>query len=180
MENAQSLWFAVYTAPRHEKRVEQHLEQRGIEHFLPLYRKQSKWKDGSKVIVSLPLFPSYLFVRIPRDRRSRVLAIPSVVGFVSGLGRIPEALPEHEIESLRASLSFYKVEPHPNLILEPGHAATICTGPFAGRRGLVVRTKANMRVILTLDLIQRNISVECDASDLEASESSRDSRYLVA
>ena len=54
-------WFAVYTTCRHEKRVAQHLEQREIEHFLPIYRTQHTWKDGSRVMVDLPLVSGICF-----------------------------------------------------------------------------------------------------------------------
>jgi hypothetical protein len=66
-------WFAVYTTCRHEKRVGQHLGQREIEHFLPLYRSDRKWRDGSKATIELPLFPCYMFVRIAKFDRVRVL-----------------------------------------------------------------------------------------------------------
>jgi hypothetical protein len=60
-------WFAAYTSPRHEKRVNQQLEMREIEHYLPLYRTQRKWSDGSRVTLDLPLFPGYIFVCIQRN-----------------------------------------------------------------------------------------------------------------
>ena len=59
-----SHWFAVYTTARHEKRVAQHFQQRGIEYFLPLYQVPRKWRNGLRVTIELPLFPNYLFVRV--------------------------------------------------------------------------------------------------------------------
>ena len=56
-------WFAVFTTPRHEKQVEEYFRILEIESFLPLTRARRRWKDGSKGIVELPLFPSYTFVR---------------------------------------------------------------------------------------------------------------------
>jgi len=50
-----SSWFALYTASRHEKRVAEHLGQREIECFLPLYSSKRKWSDGSRVTLELPL-----------------------------------------------------------------------------------------------------------------------------
>ena len=52
-------WFAVYTCPRHEKRVKRQLELRHIRCALPLYRALHRWKDRRKE-VELPLFPSYI------------------------------------------------------------------------------------------------------------------------
>ena len=49
-------WYAVYTAPRHEKRIAQQMEERRLLNFLPVYRSVRRWKDRKKIL-DLPLFP---------------------------------------------------------------------------------------------------------------------------
>ena len=61
-------WYAAYTIANHEKRVAKQLEQKSVEHFLPLYDSVRRWKDR-RVKLQLPLFPGYLFVRIPLSER---------------------------------------------------------------------------------------------------------------
>jgi transcription antitermination factor NusG len=158
-------WFAVYTASRHEKRVAQHLAQREIEHYLPLYRSARKWSDGSKVILDLPLFPGYLFVHIRRTERVRVLEVPGALAVVGGSGREPIPMPDDAIESLRTGLHLRAVEPHP--LLRIGQRARIRSGALAGMEGIVLRKKNNLRMVLTLEYIQRSIAVEVSADDLE-------------
>ncbi|HKD92231.1 MAG TPA: transcription termination/antitermination NusG family protein, partial [Terriglobales bacterium] len=68
-------WYAAQTCSRHEKRVSEYLGSRSIESFLPLYTTQRRWADR-KARVELPLFPGYLFVRIPLAERLRVLDLP--------------------------------------------------------------------------------------------------------
>ena len=46
-------WYAVYTSPRHEKRVREHLEHRRVECFLPLFRTIHRWNNGCKAQVEL-------------------------------------------------------------------------------------------------------------------------------
>lgn len=75
-------WYAIYTSPRHEKRVHEHLSYRNVESFLPLYRTIHRWKNGCKPLVELPLFPGYLFVKIGQPQRVRVLEVPGVLSFV--------------------------------------------------------------------------------------------------
>lgn len=162
-------WFAVYTSPRHEKRVGQYLRQKEIEHYLPLYQTQRRWSDGSKVTLDLPLFPGYLFVRIDRRERVRVLEVPGVLSFVGGTGRQPVSLPEAEIGSLRAGLSVRRAEPHP--LLTVGQRARIRTGALAGMEGIVVRLKNSLRVVLTMDLIRQSVAVEVDGTELEVLDS---------
>jgi transcription antitermination factor NusG len=162
-------WFAVYTSPRHEKRVSQYLSMRKIEHYLPLYRTRCKWKDGSRVILDLPLFPGYLFVRIDASERVQVLQVPGVLSFVGGTGRQPATLPEADINALRSGLPLRHAEPHP--LLTVGHRARIRSGALAGMVGVVVRRKNSLRVVLTMDLIRQSISVEVDESELETLDS---------
>ena len=164
-----SSWFAVYTSSRHEKRVQQHLSQRGIEHFLPLYRSQRKWSDGSRVTLDLPLFPGYIFVSIRRFERVRVLEVPGVLAIVGGTGREPAPLPETEMSVLRSGLHLRHVEPHP--FLTAGQKVRIRAGALAGMEGIVVRMKNSLRVVLTMDLILQSIAVEVDARELEPVDS---------
>jgi transcription termination factor NusG len=49
-------WYAVYTYPRHEKKVFEQLVLREIESFLPYYRALHKWRNGCRVEVQVPLF----------------------------------------------------------------------------------------------------------------------------
>jgi len=160
-----SPWFAVYTTSRHEKRVAQHMGQREIEHFLPLYRANRKWRDGSKVTVELPLFPCYMFVRIPRFDRVRVLNVPGVLAIVTGTGGDPAPLSGDAIEGLKAGLCEQKVEPHE--LLRVGEMARIRSGAFAGMEGVVMRRRSGCRIVLTLEQIMRSVAVEVDEDDLE-------------
>ncbi|MGD0732190.1 MAG: UpxY family transcription antiterminator [Terracidiphilus sp.] len=165
----ESNWFAVYTASRHEKRVAQHLSQREIEFYLPLYRSARKWSDGSKVTLELPLFPGYLFVHIKRNERARVLNVPGALAVVGGSGREPVPLPDEAIDALRTGLHLRAAEPYP--LLTAGQRARIRSGALAGMEGVVVRMKNSLRVVLTLEHIMQSIAVEVNAEDLEPLES---------
>ena len=158
-------WFAVYTTCRHEKRLALHFAHREIEHFLPLYRSERKWRDGSKVTLDLPLFPGYIFVRIGRMDRVRVLSVPGALAVVGGTGRGPAPVPDAAIEALRSGLQSGKIEPHP--LLTFGQRVRICSGALAGMEGVVVRKKSGFRVVLTLQQIMQSIAVEVDEEDVE-------------
>lgn len=162
---AAASWFAVYTTCRHEKRIAQHLAQRGIEHYLPLYRADRKWRDGSRVTLELPLFPSYIFVRISRSERVSVLSVPGTLTVVGGTGGTPAPVADAAIEALRAGLQQYPIEPHP--LLRVGEFARIRSGAFAGMSGIVVRKKSGFRIVLTLEQIMQSVAVELDEDDVE-------------
>jgi len=157
-------WFAVFTTPRHEKRVETHLQHREIENFLPLYRTQRQWKDGSKGMLQLPLFSSYIFVRIGCYGRVPVLKVPGVISIV-GCGVQPLPIPDSYIHWLREGLQQGKIEPHP--YLAAGAKVRIRSGAMAGMEGVLLRRKNNFRVVLTLEMIMRSVTVEVEIDDIE-------------
>jgi len=157
-------WYAAYTSANHEKRVAEQLGVRSIEHFLPLYESVRRWKDR-RMTLQLPLFPGYVFVRMALRDRLQVLQLPGVARLVGFNGK-PTALPKEEIEGLRTGLADgLRAQPHP--YLTAGRRAHIRCGPLTGLEGIVLRLKGKWRVVLSLDLIQRAISVEVDASSLE-------------
>ncbi len=156
-------WYAAYTCAQHEKRVAAELGVRKVEHFLPLYSSVRRWKDR-RMQLELPLFPGYVFVRLALRERLRVLQIPSVVRLVGFSGQ-PAALPDSEIEIMRSGLSqSLRAEPHPFLTV--GRRVRITAGPFAGLEGVLQRKKSSLRVIVTLELIQRSVAVDVDVADV--------------
>jgi transcription antitermination factor NusG len=169
VSNLAPRWFAVYTAPRHEKRIAEHFEQRHIEAFLPVYRSRRYWKDGSKTVLELPLFPSYIFVHIALANRVPVLEVPGVLALVS-CGRCPVPLPDLEVETLREGLAVCKAEPHPYLVV--GERVRVRVGPFAGMEGVLLRKSNNFRVVLTMMQIMQSVAIEVNESDVESATSS--------
>lgn len=157
-------WFAAYTFSCHEKRVAQHLSTHHIECFLPVHKKINRWKNGLRMLIEKPLFPGYVFVKMDRKDRVRVLEISGVHSIV-GAGRQPIPLPYEEIEALRRGMHLLNAEPHP--LLKFGEKVLIRKGPLEGVAGIVVRQKNSTRIVLTLDLIMKSISVEVDNEDLE-------------
>jgi transcription antitermination factor NusG len=159
-----SEWFAAYTIPRHEKAVGRQFDARQIQSFLPLYRALRRWKNGCKVVVEQPLFPSYIFVCIDRRESVKVLQVPGVLTIVSA-GRELASLPTSEVEALRAGLPLRHFEPHSYLVV--GEKVRIIAGSFAGMSGVLVRKKNNLRVVLTLDLIRQSFAVEVGIDEIE-------------
>jgi transcription antitermination factor NusG len=157
-------WFAVYTTSCHEKRVAEHCQVRDIESFLPTYQSTRRWRNGCTVSIESPLFPGYVFIRVNQTHKVRVLELPGVVSIV-GAARQPTPLPDADIEALRSGIHLLKAEPHPCLNL--GDKVKIRNGPLAGMTGILVRKKNGLRVVLTLELIMKSISVEIDEQDLE-------------
>jgi len=158
------VWLAAYTTPRHEKSVARHFDTRGVEYFLPLHKAVHRWKNGCKVVVESPLFPSYIFARTERKFATRLLDVPGVLAVV-GAGRNASAIPDQEIEVLRSELPLRKFEPHAHLLV--GSKVRIASGPMLGICGILVRKKTGLRVVLSVDIIRQSVAVEVDADEVE-------------
>jgi len=157
-------WFALYTRHQHEKTVAQFLSGKGIAVFLPLYEAAHRWKDRVKHL-SLPLFPNYVFVFAGFDRRGAILSTPGVYDFVR-LGGLPVPVPEEEIGAVRRVVEQgLHAEPHP--FLKYGDRVRVKSGPLEGVDGILIRKKSFYRLVLSVELLARSISVEVEAADVE-------------
>jgi transcription antitermination factor NusG len=159
-----SCWWAVYTRHHHEKIVARMLSGKGLEVFLPLYESTRRWKDRNKML-SLPLFPCYLFVRGGYDRRLQVVTTPGVHMLLSDGERVA-IVPEAEIQAIRKTVeAAVRVEPHP--FLKCGERVRIKRGALEGVEGILVRKSNRNRMVLSFDLLAQSVAVEIDAADVE-------------
>jgi transcription antitermination factor NusG len=169
LENREVRWYAVYTCPRHEKKVAQQLGQRCVEAYLPLYRAVRRWNQR-RAEVQLPLFPGYVFTRIQLRERLRVLEVPGVVRLV-GSGARPAPMADEEMAAVRNCLDLRTAQPYP--YLGAGKRVRISTGPLAGLEGVIQRRKGRARIVVSIDCIMRSIAIELEACDVELLTSRR-------
>jgi transcription antitermination factor NusG len=162
-------WWAVYTRHQHEKAVADVLSAKGFEVFLPLYQSLRTWKDRKKVI-SLPLFPCYVLVRLDVSRRLQVVSTPGV-HMILGQGGRDCAVPESDIEAIRRSVQgCSRVEPHP--FLKCGERVRVMRGSLEGLEGILIRKRNIYRLILSVDMLAQSVAVELSASDVEPATAS--------
>lgn len=158
-------WFAIQTRSRHEKVVRSQLEMRNVETFLPTMRRVSQWTDRKKEI-EVPLFAGYCFGKFTIADRLPVLQSQGVVRLVGSRDR-PEPIPDEEIESLRkliSSPSAYVCCPY----LREGTSVEVIRGPLQGVKGRLVREARSCRLVLSINLIQRAVTIEIDAASVAA------------
>jgi transcription antitermination factor NusG len=149
-----------------EKKTAQRLASHEIEYFLPSYRSVRQWKDR-RVTLEMPLFPGYIFVRLPFLERSRVLTLPNVVGLVGG--KSPSIVSVEEIDCIRKGIDFGNAAPHPTLAV--GQRVMITSGVLSGMQGTLLRGQNNTRVVISVDSIGRSFAVDVDISCLKPMES---------
>ena len=160
-------WFALYVQVNHEREVAKRLEQKYIDSFLPLIERWSKRRDRRKK-VHVPLFPGYVFVRTILDNYSHVHIVktPGALTLV-GNSEGPLPIPLYQIESLQTLLG----TPAPvtlNPYLKEGDWVHVVRGPLSGCMGILLRHNPKKgRLIVSVDIICRSVSVELDVEDVE-------------
>ncbi len=162
-----SAWWALYTRHQHEKVVAEMLSAKGFEVFLPLYESVRRWKDRKKLL-SLPLFPCYVFVRGGLNRHLQIVTTPGV-HMVLYRGEHVAIIPEEEISAIRMAVGgMSSVEPHP--FLKCGERVRVTRGTLEGVEGILIRKKNRFRLVLSVDMLAQSVAVEIDASEVEPAE----------
>lgn len=156
-------WYALYTCSRHEKIVHVQLTAKAIEAYLPLYTRLRRWNDRT-ALVDLPLFPGYLFVRIPLSARLRVLTVPGIVRLVGFNGKL-SSLADEEIHAIKTAVALQVAESCP--YLAEGKRIRVTNGPLKGLEGIVTRRKGRLRAVVSVHSIMQSFSVEVDAVDTQ-------------
>lgn len=129
-------WFAVYTRPRWEKKVNQLFAEKGLESYCPLNKVRRKWSDRVKVIEE-PLFKSYVFVKACNEDRMSVRMTPGAINFVYWLGK-PAVIKEKEITAIKRFLDEYEnVEARP-VQLKINQRVRITKGTLMDQEGKVL------------------------------------------
>jgi transcription antitermination factor NusG len=159
-----SPWWAVYTRHQHEKVVADMLSAKGFQVFLPLYESTRRWKDR-RMVLSLPLFPCYVFVRGGMDRKLQVVTTPGI-HMILYRGEQIAVIPDQEIQSIQRVVDGpSSVEPHP--FLKCGTRVRVIRGSLEGVEGILTRKKNLFRLVISVDMLAQSVAVEVHASDVE-------------
>lgn len=160
-------WYAVQTRARHERVVVQRFRDKGLTTFLPLVTEVRRWSDRRKSI-ELPLFSCYVFVKImsTNEDRLRVLRTDSVFDFV-GVPRQGTPIPDEQIDAVRTIVE-ERLDWETYPFLKIGQRVRIRSGALDGVEGLLVSRDGKRSVVVSVDAIQRSLSVRVEGYEIEA------------
>ena len=158
-ESGLERWYALHVRSRHEKSVSAQLEAKECNVFLPLYLARRQWVDRRKTL-ALPLFPGYVFCLFDASAQSHVLATSGVIDVVR-IGAQAAPVETSEIDAIRRIIEApVAAEPHPALVR--GERVTLCAGPLRGLAGTLVEIRSTLRLVVSVQLLQRSVLVEIE------------------
>ncbi|MBY0482012.1 MAG: UpxY family transcription antiterminator [Chitinophagaceae bacterium] len=152
-------WYALYTKPRWEKKIDAVLIKKGIESWCPLNKIERQWSDRKK-IVEEPLFKSYIFVHIDMKNKLPVLQTDGILNFVHYLGK-PAVIKEEEIDLIKHYLA--EKDARVSLISREGFEEStkirVNHGVFMGKEGTVLKN-AKKKIFVKLQTLGQVMVVE--------------------
>lgn len=166
MHESSKKWFAIYTKPRWEKKINTKLLNKGIESWCPVQKQQRQWSDRKKIIED-PLFKSYVFVRIEDTERTKVLMTEGVLQFVHYLKK-PAVIRDEEIELIRSYLLEKDVQVSVENLkqFEEKDLVVISKGVFMDSEGVVIKG-GKRKVYVRLESLDQLMVVEFPAEHLK-------------
>jgi len=152
-------WLVLRTRSRHENKVEEALQRKQVEAYLPK-RMGVTVQRGRRHRTETPLFPGYVFVRPQPHQYEGMRFVPGSCGLVMMAGKAAQ-LPERDLDAVKLLVqSGHDYDTHPQLIA--GTRVRIVSGPLAGVHGELVRIKQQQLVVINVDVVGKSVRVEVD------------------
>jgi transcriptional antiterminator RfaH len=155
-------WFVIYTKPQHEKKVCATLLKEKIVSYLPTTKKLRTWCDRKKYIES-PLFPSYVFVHLTNVQSYlQSLHIDGILYYLR-FGKKIATISETVIENIKKITRYGCEVEISQEVFHKGMTLLIQDGPFTGMNCEVVQYQGKDKIIVRIDLLNRNILLNLSA-----------------
>lgn len=155
-------WKVLFVKPKTEKKVAEYCSLYKIPFYLPL-REKTRTYQRRQVVTNLPVFPSYVFARLPDSQKLQLQQTNLLVRILT---------PSRPRQMLRDLVMVRRA-----LVVNPALASTkpllkgrmvrIVSGPFQGIEGRVARMAGTLRVVLSVDLIGQAIAVTATTDQIE-------------
>jgi len=155
-------WYIFYTYPRSEKKAFISLESAGYEVYIPLIESRRIWKNRQIKLITEPLFPNYIFVRITQERIFCVLENSKIVNYIS-CGTSPSKLNSEDIDHISKLLKVgddISIDPE----MQTGQFVKVIKGPLKGYEGVLTTKKGGARFGIEIKGLPYTISVEINSN----------------
>lgn len=159
-----SMWYAVYTKPRWEKKVAESLTKGKFESYCPLNTVIRQWSDRKKK-VSEPLFTSYVFVRTTEQLHIELKQFDGIINLVYWLNK-PAVIKDREIEAIKDFLDEYKNVKLEKTRVNINDMVRVIKGPLSEYEGNIIGVKSNT-VKIVLPSLGYCMTAEVEKSSIE-------------
>jgi transcription antitermination factor NusG len=156
-------WKVLHLKPNTEKKIIKYCKLFNIFCYIPM-REITKTYQRRKVIVTLPVFTGYAFVKISSKERITLLQSNCICRIIEPFA--PRAFVRELAmvrRALRADPTLQPAEP-----FKEGQLVRITSGPFMGTEGYVKSLSDSKRVTLNVSAIGQALSINVTTDTIEA------------
>jgi ribosomal protein L24 len=107
-----------------------------------------------------------------KDSRLQVLKTHGIAGFV-GNGTGPVPIPDQQIDDIRTVVA-RQIECTVIPILEEGDRVRVVRGPLVGVEGRLLQSNSMSRLLISIEMIQKSLTVSLSREDVELLDRSAD------
>lgn len=143
-------WYVVYTLSKAEKKVEERLQNMGLETYLPLHTVARLWNNRKKQLTK-PVIPGCIFVHIPMQEAAKVSATPGVSFILKEEGRLASISNEQMdtfrrlVENEKEMIEFAPAD------FQPGISVRVVRGELKGIKGELVDCQGRNKLLLRIE-----------------------------
>ena len=155
-------WYLIQCKPREAFRAEEHLNNQNLECFLPTHPVK-RHRGGRTRWITEPLFPHYLFIRLSSESNWGVIRSTRGVSKIVDFNDKPASVADSIVDALRHHCSLLNhADPQP--LYSAGEHVLITEGCFRELEAVVKTAKGEDRVILLLNILNRQQEIELSTS----------------
>jgi transcription antitermination factor NusG len=139
-----------------------------MEAFVPITRRTARYNRKVKVY-ELPLITCYAFVRLDKERRNQVLALPYVQGMLRLNGKDCH-VSNREIEWLQ-KVSGTELDVKTEILsMQQGDHVMLAYGQLAGMEGTIIAQRSKHEVVVALESLGMQMVIQVNPSMLVKNE----------
>ncbi len=157
-------WYAIYTKPRWEKKVADRLEEKEIEHYLPMVKTLKIWSDRKKWVQE-PLFKSYIFVHVRKEEYLPAIQTPGAVRYIT-FEKKAVAIPPVQIEAIKTFVNSGEELISESADMKIGDRVSVTRGSLKGLEGTLVEFHNKHRVRIMIEGIRQSLHIKVPVSFL--------------
>lgn len=156
MEDFEQDWLVLYTRPQHEKKVAEQLRKLNVDFFLPTIKTLKNWCDRKKY-VNVPLFPSYVFVKVKNlQAYYNSLNIEGALSYIK-IGNQIARVRESIIEDIRLIVNNGRDIEISSEYFRSGTRLLIKEGPFTGFCCEIIQYRGSQKMLVRVDHLGQSI-----------------------
>jgi transcription antitermination factor NusG len=156
-------WFACHTRPRCEKKFAALLAAERFEHYLPLVSSVRRYPKETKRFTK-PLFPGYVFARVPTAEKSRIYQQELVARAIPVDDEVRFLRQLDDVRTIVSSGVELTLIP----LLSHGRRVRVVGGPLHGLEGMVDNSTDPQGIVISVDVLRQGLLLKLPAEALQA------------